>query len=664
MATRKDLANALRVLAMDAVEKAKSGHPGAPMGMADMGEALWRHVLKHNPAHPGWANRDRFVLSNGHASMLIYGLLHLTGYDVSMDDIRNFRQLGAKTPGHPEYGITPGVETTTGPLGQGIATAVGMALAERIMAAQFNREDHEIVDHHTYVFLGDGCMMEGISHEACSLAGTLGLGKLIALYDANGISIDGKIDGWFAEDCAGRFRAYGWQVLEVDGHDAKALDKALAQARVEELRPSLIICRTHIGFGSPAKADSHKSHGSPLGGDEVAATRAALGWQWGPFEIPQEVQQEWDCREAGARAEAEWQEAFADYAKVYPQLAKEFERRVPGRLADNWQQAVAEGIAAMNAAGETLATRVASQKVLDFLAPVMPEMVGGSADLSGSVGTLTKLSRDITREDCSGNYVSYGVREFAMGAMMNGLALHGGIIPYAGTFMMFSDYAKNAIRLSALMGLRVVWVLTHDSIGVGEDGPTHQPVEQLVGLRSIPGVHVWRPCDTVETAVAWKCALADEKHPACLSLSRQNVPFVPREAAQVAAIERGGYVLRDCAGTPAAIILATGSEVSLALGAAEALAAKGHHVRVVSMPCAELFEQQDAAYKDSVLPNAVRARVAVEAASADYWRKYVGLDGAVVGMTGFGESAPGAVLAKHFGFTVENVAQAVAKLLA
>ena len=664
MATRRELANALRVLAMDAVEKAKSGHPGAPMGMADMAEALWRHCLKHNPGNPSWADRDRFVLSNGHASMLIYGLLHLTGYDLSMDDIRNFRQLGSKTPGHPEYRVTPGVETTTGPLGQGIATAVGMALAERLMSQQFNRDGHCIVDHHTYAFLGDGCMMEGISHEACSLAGTLGLGKLIALYDANGISIDGQIDGWFAEDCAGRFEAYGWHVVrDVDGHDAAALDAALQAARAESGKPSLLICRTHIGFGSPAKADSHKSHGSPLGGDEVVATRKALGWTDEPFSIPQAVYAEWDARSAGAAAEAQWQQRFDAYAAAFPALAAEFIRRMAGRLPDNWQQVVDKGIADMAAAGESIATRVASQKVLNFLAPALPELVGGSADLSGSVGTVTTLSRDITRNDFSGNYVSYGVREFAMGAMMNGLALHGGLIPYAGTFMMFSDYAKNAIRLSGLMGLRVIWVLTHDSIGVGEDGPTHQPVEQVPGLRLTPGVHVWRPCDTVETAVAWKCALMDERHPACLSLSRQNLPFVPRTAQQTADIERGGYIVRDCQGTPEAILLATGSEVALALGAAEQLQAQGRCVRVVSMPCTSIFDQQDAAYREAVLPKAVRARVAVEAAAADYWGKYVGLDGAVVGMTGFGESAPGNVLAKHFGFTVEHVTETVKSLL-
>lgn len=664
MPTRRECANALRALAMDAVEQAKSGHPGAPMGMADMAEALWRHALKHNPRNPRWVDRDRFVLSNGHASMLLYGLLHLTGYDLSLQDIKRFRQLGSKTPGHPEYGVTPGVETTTGPLGQGIATAVGMALAERCMAAQFNRPGHTVVDHHTWVFLGDGCMMEGISHEACSLAGTLGLGKLVALYDANGISIDGSIDGWFDEDCAARFEAYGWHVQRhVDGHDSAALDKAIAAARAVTDKPSLIICRTHIGFGSPGKADSAKAHGSPLGATEIAAAREALGWTAPPFVIPEAIAAAWDATAAGAEAEAQWKAGFDAYAAAYPDLAAEFVRRTEGRLADGWLEAVEAGIARINAAGETLATRVASKNVLEMLAPIMPELVGGSADLTGSVGTMTTRSHPIDRAHMDGNYVNYGVREFAMGAMMNGLSLHGGIIPYAGTFMMFSDYAKNAIRLSALMGVRLVWVLTHDSIGVGEDGPTHQPVEQAAGLRLTPGLRLWRPCDTVETAVAWKCAMRDDKHPSCLSLSRQNLAFITRDAAQIAAIERGGYVLRHCEGEPEAIILATGSEVALAVDAAEALAARGRRVRVVSMPCTELFDQQDAAYRESVLPSAVRARVAVEAAAADYWYKYVGLDGSVVGMTGFGESAPGSVLAQHFGFTMDNVVRAVTNVL-
>lgn len=664
MPTRRECANALRVLAMDAVEKAKSGHPGAPMGMADMAEALWRHSLKHNPGNPHWFDRDRFVLSNGHASMLLYGLLHLSGYDLSLEDIENFRVLGSKTPGHPEYGLTPGVETTSGPLGQGIAAAVGMALAERHMAAQFNRPGHHIVDHHTWVFLGDGCMMEGVSHEACSLAGTLGLGKLIALYDANSISIDGDIKGWFSEDCAARFEAYGWQVIRaVDGHDAAALDAAIAAAKAETTRPSLIVCHTHIGFGSPAKVDTAGCHGSPLGAEEIVATRKALGWTAEPFVIPADISAAWDSRAAGAAAEADWTRRFAAYEAAFPELAAEFGRRMEGRLPQGWEAAVDADIAAVNAAGETLATRVASQKALNRLAPLMPELVGGSADLTGSVGTWTTQSTPLDRQHPEGNYVHYGVREFAMGAMMNGMALHGGILPYAGTFMIFSDYAKNAIRLSALMELRVVWVLTHDSIGVGEDGPTHQPVEQVPGLRLTPGVHVWRPCDTVETMVAWKRAVLDAHTPTCLSLSRQNLPFVPRDAAQVAAIERGGYVLRDCQGTPEAILIATGSEVGLALATAERLAEEGRRIRVVSMPCTEIFDAQDAAYRESVLPAAVRARVAVEAAASDYWYKYVGLDGRVVGMTSFGASAPGGVLSKHFGFTPEHVREVVNQLL-
>ncbi len=664
MVARTHLANALRVLAMDAVEHANSGHPGAPMGMADMGESLWRHHLKHNPCNPKWMDRDRFVLSNGHASMLMYGLLHLTGYAVSMDDIRNFRVLGSKTPGHPEYGYTPGVETTTGPLGQGIATAVGMALAERHMAAQFNRQGHTIVDHHTYVFLGDGCMMEGISHEASSLAGTLGLGKLIALYDANNISIDGHIDGWFAEDVAARYAAYGWHVInKVDGHDAKALDAAIVAAKAENAKPSLIICHTHIGYGAPTKVDTAKCHGSPLGAEEIAGARAAFGWTHAPFEMPEDVLKAWDARAKGQDAENAWAKDFAAYEMAYPELAAEFTRRMQGKLPNSWGEVVAEAIAQCNKAQENIATRVASQKALAALMPTLPELVGGSADLTGSVGTWTELSKAINAQDYGANYVYYGVREFAMGAMMNGMALHGGIIPYAGTFMMFSDYAKNAIRLAGLMQIRPVWILTHDSIGVGEDGPTHQPIEQVPGLRLTPHVHVWRPCDTVETLVAWKCAIEDSKHAQCLSLSRQNLPFIQRSDAQIALIEKGGYILHDCQGEPQAIILATGSEVDLALKAAHVLQSENYNVRVVSMPCTELFDAQDAAYKESVLPKALRARVAVEAASTDYWYKYVGLDGRIVGMDGFGTSAPGKVLAAHFGFTVQHVVDTVKEIL-
>lgn len=663
MLVRKNLANAVRALAMDAVEQANSGHPGAPMGMADMAEALWRHGFKHNPTNPQWFDRDRFVLSNGHASMMLYAVLHLTGYDLSLEDLQNFRQLHSKTPGHPEYRHTPGVETTTGPLGQGIATAVGMALAEKMMAARFNKPNLPLVDHHTYVFLGDGCMMEGISHEACSLAGTLGLGKLIAMYDANNISIDGNIDGWFNEDVPARFAAYGWHVVPaVDGHDGAALDAALAAARAVSDKPSLIVCRTHIGYGSPRKADSSKCHGSPLGAEEVAATRQALNWTHPPFCIPPDIAAAWDARAQGKAAEQAWDTLFTTYSAAYPQEAAEFTRRMRGDLPAAWGEGIAAIITKMDSLKENCATRVASQKVLEELALLLPEMVGGSADLTGSVGTFTKQSHLLDKNHMENNYISYGVREFAMGAMMNGMALHGGLLPYAGTFMIFSDYAKNAIRLSALMGLRVVWVLTHDSIGVGEDGPTHQPVEQVAGLRLIPDTHVWRPCDTVECAVAWKSALTFSG-PTCLSLSRQTVPFVARQPAQLAQAERGGYILRDCKGSPEAIIIGTGSEVHLALQAAETLNSQGRRVRVVSMPCTAVFDAQDAAYKESVLPNAVRARVAVEAASSEYWYKYTGLDGSIVGMTSFGASAPGKVLAQHFGFTVDNLVRAVENVL-
>ena len=660
MPTRRQCANALRALAIDAIEQARSGHPGAPLGMADMAEALWRHVLRHNPADPHWPDRDRFVLSNGHASMLLYGLLHLSGYGLTQDDIRQFRQWGSLTPGHPEYGHTAGVEMTTGPLGQGISSAVGMALAEKLLAARFNRPGHAIVNHHTYVFLGDGCLMEGVSHEACALAGVWKLGKLIALYDANGISIDGKVEGWFTEDVAARFRAYGWQVVgPVDGHDAGALDAALAEARADETRPSLVICRTHIGFGSPHKADSASCHGSPLGPEEAAATRAALDWTAAPFEIPAEIAAAWDAREKGRAAQAAWESAFAAYAAAYPDLAAEFSRRMKGELPADWAAIAAETVDKAAAAEESIATRVAGQRALEILTARLPELLGGSADLTGSVGTKTAAS--VRLDPAAGNwaeanYLSYGVREFGMSAVMNGAALHGGFIPYAGTFMVFSDYAKNAVRLAALMKIRAIWVFTHDSIGVGEDGPTHQPVEQLAGLRLTPNVDVWRPCDTTETAVAWQCALESAHTPSVLSLSRQNVPFVRRDAAQRAAIARGGYVLADCAGTPEIILLATGSEVGLALEAAEKLSGAGRRVRVVSLPCCERFDAQEAAYREAVLPSAVRARVAVEAASADYWRKYVGLDGAVLGMNGFGASAPGKVLAREFGFTVEGLA--------
>ncbi len=655
MLDRQYLAHALRFLAIDAINTANSGHPGAPMGMADMAETLWRHHLKHNPSNPQWVDRDRFVLSNGHASMLLYGLLHLTGYDVSIDDIKDFRKLKSITAGHPEYGHTPGVECTTGPLGQGIAMAVGMALAERHMAAQFNKEGHVVVDHHTYVFLGDGCMMEGISHEACSLAGTLGLGKLIALYDANGISIDGKIEGWFSEDVAARYEAYGWHVIRnVDGHDAGALDRAIFAAKDEENKPTLIICHTHIGYGSP-KQDSASCHGSPLGAEGRSEAAKKMGWDHMPFAIPQDVMDAWNGKDRGIVAQSAWNTRFAAYAEAYPDLAQEFLRRMHGDLPSNWDEIVAEAMSACLAAKENIATRVASLRALEAFLPSLPELMGGSADLTGSVGTKTSKSTVVDCEHYENNHIYYGVREFAMGAMMNGMVLHGGIVPYAGTFMMFSDYAKNAIRLSALMQKRVLWVLTHDSIGVGEDGPTHQPVEQVAGLRLTPGLHVWRPCDTVETLVAWKCGLEEKKVPQCLSLSRQNLPFIERSEEQQANIAKGGYILRDCDGTPQLIILATGSEVALALEAAKVLSDEGKKVRVVSMPCTELFDAQKEKYRESVLPKDVRARLAVEAGAADYWYKYVGLDGRIVGMTSFGASAPGDVLAKHFGFTVENV---------
>ncbi len=663
MRSRKELADAVRILSMDAVDKAKSGHLGAPMGMADMAEALWRGVLRHNPANPHWANRDRFVLSNGHASMLLYSLLHLTGYDLSMDDIKAFRQLGSRTPGHPEFGVTPGVETTTGPLGQGFATAVGMAVAEKLLAAEFNREGFPIVDHHTYVFLGDGCLMEGLSQEACSLAGTLGLGKLIVLYDDNGISIDGKVSQWFGDDTPARFEACGWQVIpDVDGHDAAMLDAALTLARKETARPTLICCKTTIGYGSSKKGGTASCHGSPMGEEENAAVRAALGWTEPPFVIPQDIRDAWDARQKGAALQSEWDALFAAYRAAYPDLAVEFERRMSGALPADWEAVSKAAIERFDADKPKVATRIANRDVLNALAPHLPELFGGSADLTGSVGTWHEKAVRIGRDEWHGNYLSYGVREFGMGAVMNGLALHGGFIPYGGTFLVFSDYARNAIRLSALMKQRLVWVLTHDSIGVGEDGPTHQPIEHVSSLRLIPDLWVWRPCDAVETAVAWKTAL-ESAEPSCMILTRQGLAPQARTAGQLEAVRRGGYVLRDCDGAPEVILIATGSEVQLAVDAAAALTAKGRKVRVVSMPCTELFDAQPADYRESVLPAAVRARVAVEAASVDGWWKYVGLDGAVVGMSTFGESAPGGELFKHFGFTVEHVAEVAEGLL-
>ena len=662
MPTRQQCANALRALAIDAIEKAKSGHPGAPLGMADMAEALWRHGFKHNPANPKWADRDRFVLSNGHASMLQYALLHLTGYDVSMKEIENFRQWGSLTPGHPEYGHTPGVDITTGPLGSGISSAVGMALAERMLAARFNKPGHTIVDHRTYVFLGDGCMMEGVSHEACALAGVWKLGRLICLYDANGISIDGAIEGWFQEDVGARFKAYGWQVVgPIDGHDPEALDMALTSARADEERPSLIICRTHIGFGS-SKEDSASCHGAPLGEESARSAKAKLGWMAEPFTVPADIAEAWDARKAGLEAEGAWQKAFAAYAKAYPDDAREFERRMVGKLPDNFEAMATQALANAVALGKDLATRKSSQKVLEDLVPSLPEMVGGSADLTGSVGTKTASSVPLDPASYTGNYIFYGVREFGMSCIMNGMAVHGGFLPYAGTFMVFSDYLKHAIRLAAIMQLKAVWVLTHDSYAVGEDGPTHQPVEQLPTLRALPGVDVWRPCDTAETAVAWTSAVKVHK-PTCLALSRQTLPAVSRSEEQTAGIAKGGYVLRDCEGTPELILIGTGSEVSLCLHAQELLASEGRKVRVVSMPCTEVFDGQDVDYKESVLPKGVRARIAVEASQPDFWFKYVGLDGKVVGMERFGASAPGKVLAGKFGFTADAVYKVAASLL-
>ncbi|HHM05965.1 MAG TPA: transketolase [Gammaproteobacteria bacterium] len=656
MPTRRELANAIRALSMDAVQKAKSGHPGAPMGMADIAEVLWNDFLRHNPANPHWANRDRFVLSNGHGSMLIYSLLHLSGYDLSIDDLKNFRQLHSKTPGHPEYGYTPGVETTTGPLGQGITNAVGMALAEKVLGGQFNRDGHHIVDHYTYVFLGDGCLMEGVSHEACSLAGTWGLGKLVAFWDDNGISIDGHVDGWFTDDTPKRFEAYGWHVVrDVDGHDPEAVKQAILEARAVNDKPSLICTKTVIGFGAPNMCGSHDCHGSPLGEEEIQATRENIGWSHPPFVIPDEIYAGWNARDKGASAEAAWNEKFAQYRAAYPELAAEFERRVQGVLPAGWAAGSEAFIKEVAAKGDKLATRKASQAALNGFGPLLPEFLGGSADLTGSNNTDWKGSVSITNTVSDGNYIHYGVREFGMSAIMNGMALHGGFIPYGGTFLVFSDYARNGVRMSALMRQRVIYVFTHDSIGLGEDGPTHQPVEHVSSLRLIPNLHVWRPCDGVETAVAWKSAIERADGPAVLALTRQNLAPQVRSDEQIANIARGGYVLKDCSGTPQAIIMATGSEVELAVAAADQLASQGRNVRVVSMPCVELFAAQDAAYRESVLPAAVTARVAVEAGVSNYWYQYVGSQGRVVGIDRFGESAPAAALFEEFGFTVDNV---------
>jgi transketolase len=661
---RRDLANAIRALSMDAVQKANSGHPGAPMGMADIAEVLWNDFLHHNPENPHWWNRDRFVLSNGHGSMLIYSLLHLTGYPLTIDDIKNFRQLHSKTPGHPEYGYTAGIETTTGPLGQGITNAVGMALAEKVLGGQFNRDGHHIIDHYTYCFLGDGCLMEGISHEACSLAGTMGLGKLVAFWDDNGISIDGHVDGWFTDDTPKRFEAYGWHVVrDVDGHDPDSIAKAIHEARSVSDKPSMICCKTVIGYGAPNLCGSHDCHGSALGEDEVAATRENLGWPYAPFEIPAEIYAGWDAKKKGAEAESHWNDKLAAYKQAHPDLAAELERRMNGEFPANWEAEAAAYIKATAEKGETKATRQASQAAINGYAPVLPELLGGSADLTGSNNTNWKGSVSISHTVTDGNYIHYGVREFGMTAIMNGIALHGGFIPYGGTFLVFSDYARNAVRMSALMKQRVINVYTHDSIGLGEDGPTHQPIEHVSSLRLIPNSSVWRPCDMVETAIAWKTALERKDGPSSLVLTRQGLPHQNRSDEQIANIARGGYVLRDTDGTPDAILIATGSEVGIAMDAAEQLAGKGKKVRVVSMPCTDLFDKQDAAYRESVLPAAVTKRVAVEAGVTAFWGKYVGLDGRVVGIDRFGESAPAKALFQEFGFTADNVARNVEEVL-
>ena len=665
MPSRRDLANAIRALSMDAVQKARSGHPGAPMGMADIAEVLWNDFLKHNPADPAWPDRDRFVLSNGHGSMLLYSLLHLSGYELSLEDLRQFRQLHSKTPGHPEHGYTPGVETTTGPLGQGLANAVGMALAEKVLAARFNRPGHAVVDHYTYVFLGDGCMMEGISHEVCSLAGTWGLGKLVAFYDDNGISIDGHVEGWLTDDTPARFEAYGWHVIRgVDGHDAASVRRATEEARAERDRPTLVCCKTVIGYGSPNLAGSHDCHGSPLGEDEVAATRENIAWPHPPFVIPEEIYAGWSARVRGAAAEDEWRERFAAYRAAFPELAAELERRLAGDLPAQWEEKAGAFVDAVAAKAESIATRKASQNALEGYGPLLPELLGGSADLAGSNLTLWKGSKGVRRDDAAGNYVYYGVREFGMSAIMNGVALHGGFIPYGGTFLVFMDYARNAVRMAALMKQRCVFVYTHDSIGLGEDGPTHQPVEQVAALRLTPNLSVWRPADAVETAVAWKAAIERRGGPTSLVLSRQNLAHQPRTPAQTAAVARGGYVLLEPAGAPEAILIATGSEVALAVDAARRLNDRGRRVRVVSMPSTDVFDAQDAAYRESVLPAAVSARVAVEALVTDGWYRYVGMAGRVVGMRSFGESGPAGALFKHFGLTTENVVQAVEDVLA
>ena len=664
MSSRKLLANAVRALSMDGVQQANSGHPGAPMGMADIAEVLWRDHMNHNPNNPLWADRDRFVLSNGHGSMLIYSLLHLTGYALSIDDLKNFRQLHSKTPGHPEYGYAPGVETTTGPLGQGISNAVGMALAEKALAAQFNREGHEIVDHSTYVFMGDGCLMEGISHEACSLAGTLGLGKLIAFWDDNGISIDGHVEGWFTDNTPKRFEAYGWHVIaDVDGHDAKAIQDAILCAKAQKNKPTLICTKTTIGFGSPNKAGSHECHGAPLGHDEIAATRKQLGWEYGPFEIPEDIYTAWSAKDAGVLKENSWNEKLAAYTLAYPELAAEFKRRIQGDLPSDWQEKTNKIIADLQNNPAEIASRKASQNALEALGAMLPELMGGSADLAPSNLTMWSGTKAITNEDASGNYVHYGVREFAMTAMINGMALHGGFISYGATFLMFMEYARNAMRMAALMKIQNIQVYTHDSIGLGEDGPTHQPVEQIASLRLTPNMSTWRPCDQVESMVSWKLAIERKDGPSALIFSRQNLAQHVRTQEQVADISKGGYILKDCEGQPELIFIATGSEVGLAVDASIQLSNRGVKVRVVSMPSTDTFDAQDAAYRESVLPSDVTARIAIEAGIADFWYKYVGFDGRIIGMHTFGESAPADELFKMFGFTLENVLATADELL-
>ncbi|QIJ05766.1 MULTISPECIES: transketolase [Shewanella] len=664
MSSRKELANAIRVLSMDAVQKANSGHPGAPMGMADIAEVLWRDHLKHNPVNPQWADRDRFVLSNGHGSMLHYSLLHLAGYDLGIEDLKQFRQLHSRTPGHPEYGYAPGIETTTGPLGQGITNAVGMAIAEKALAAQFNRDGHDIVDHHTYVFMGDGCLMEGISHEACSLAGTLGLGKLIAFWDDNGISIDGHVEGWFSDDTPKRFEAYGWHVVAgVDGHDPQAINAAIEAAKADP-RPSLICCKTVIGYGSPNKSGSHDCHGAPLGDAEIAATREFLGWKHDPFVIPSEIYAAWDAKEAGKAAESSWNDKFAAYEAAHPALAAELKRRLNGELPANFDADANAYIEQLQANPANIASRKASQNALEAFGKMLPEFLGGSADLAPSNLTMYSGSKPISAEDASGNYLHYGVREFGMTAIINGIALHGGFVPYGATFLMFMEYARNAMRMAALMKVQNIQVYTHDSIGLGEDGPTHQPVEQIASLRMTPNMSTWRPCDQVESAIAWKYAIERKDGPTSLIFSRQNLTQMPRSAEQLSDVAKGGYVLVDCEGTPELIIIATGSEVELAVKAQAELAATGAKVRVVSMPSTDVFDQQEAAYKEAVLPANVTKRLAVEAGIADYWYKYVGLNGRIIGMTTFGESAPANQLFEMFGFTVDKVVEAGKALLA